>query len=362
MFSRVSTFFQRLQVHSTSPRPIVSPELQQLLRDTSRSFYLTLRILPAPVRPQIGLAYLLARASDTIADTELVPWEGRLEALEAFQQRIQGSRSDPVDLRPLLGPASSGHSDAERKLLEQLESALALLPGQSEEDQRDIRAVLATITAGQALDLRRFGSVSPQNPGSLHHNAELDDYTYRVAGCVGEFWTRLTRRHCFPSAPLREDQFLNDGIRFGKGLQLINILRDLPRDLRLGRCYFPASSLAAVGLTPRDLLDPTQEFRFRPIYDEWLALAQDHLAAGWRYTNTIPKGHARLRLACAWPILIGARTLVKLRQGRVLAADGRIKVGRKEVRSILLGTLLRLPFHGPWEAQFQNALSSFHRD
>ena len=35
--------------------------LNELLKQTSRSFYLTLRVLPAAVRPQIGLAYLLAR-------------------------------------------------------------------------------------------------------------------------------------------------------------------------------------------------------------------------------------------------------------------------------------------------------------
>ncbi len=42
--------------------------LNDLLKRTSRSFYLTLRVLPAAVRPQIGLAYLLARTTDTVAD------------------------------------------------------------------------------------------------------------------------------------------------------------------------------------------------------------------------------------------------------------------------------------------------------
>ena len=62
--------------------------LTALLRDVSRSFYLTLRVLPAAIRPQIGLAYLLARTTDTIADTELVPVEGRLAALEK-EDRIE---------------------------------------------------------------------------------------------------------------------------------------------------------------------------------------------------------------------------------------------------------------------------------
>ena len=59
--------------------------LNDLLQQTSRSFYLTLRVLPAAVRPQIGLAYLLARTTDTIADTELVPIEQRLDALKRLR-------------------------------------------------------------------------------------------------------------------------------------------------------------------------------------------------------------------------------------------------------------------------------------
>ena len=65
-------------------------DLDALLRATSRSFYLTLRVLPRAIRPQIGLAYLLARATDTIADTKIVPVERRLEALRALRARILG--------------------------------------------------------------------------------------------------------------------------------------------------------------------------------------------------------------------------------------------------------------------------------
>ena len=59
--------------------------LTVLLKETSRSFYLTLRVLPKAIRPQIGLAYLLARTTDTIADTELVPIEQRLDALKRLR-------------------------------------------------------------------------------------------------------------------------------------------------------------------------------------------------------------------------------------------------------------------------------------
>ena len=85
---------------------------------------------------------------------------------------------------------------------------------------------------------------------ALETAAELDDYTYRVAGCVGEFWTKICHTHLFPNARLDEGQLIADGVRFGKGLQLVNILRDLPADLKKGRCYLPTEKLDAAGLIP----------------------------------------------------------------------------------------------------------------
>ena len=40
------------------------------------------------------------------------------------------------------------------------------------------------------------------------------------------------------------------GVRFGKALQMTNVLRDVPADLASGRCYLPAAELAALGLAP----------------------------------------------------------------------------------------------------------------
>ena len=54
------------------------------------------------------------------------------------------------------------------------------------------------------------------------------------------------------------------GIRFGKGLQLTNILRDIAQDVRLGRCYLPRTELAALGVQPQQLLDPAMEQSYIP--------------------------------------------------------------------------------------------------
>lgn len=324
----------------------LSPELTGLLEQTSRTFYKTLKILPAAVRPQISLAYLLARTTDTIADTDIVSLPQRLEALDNMRRRILGQVDSPLNFGQL---ANQQGLPAERALLKRVEVSLAALRSLASADLELVREVLATITSGQESDLRRFARSSVNEIIALRVDAELDDYTYRVAGCVGEFWTRICRAHLFPTARLDDARLLADGVRFGKGLQLVNILRDLAPDLRKGRCYLPAQPLYDVtALRPTDLLDPANEERLRPVYNRYLDLAESHLAAGWTYTNALPWRCVRVRLACAWPILIGVRTIGRLRTRNPLDPEHPIKIQRAEVRSLLLRSVLLYPLPKAW--------------
>jgi len=154
--------------------------------------------------------------------------------------------------------------------------------------------------------------------------------------------------HLFPEAQMDEVSLLAKGVRFGKGLQLVNILRDLATDLRNGRCYIPAERLSALNLRVDDLLDKANEGRFRPLYDSHLDKAEGHLQAGWAYTNALPRGCRRVRIACAWPILIGLKTIKLLRTGSVLDAQQRIKVSRREVKGIMIRSVLLYPWPSMW--------------
>ena len=98
----------------------------------------------------------------------------------------------------------------------------------------------------------------------------------------------------------------------------VNILRDLPADLKKGRCYLPKEKLERYKLSPQTLLSPATETKFLPLFHEYLDKAQEHLQAGWNYTNTLPFSQLRVRLACAWPILIGMKTIEKLRTANVI--------------------------------------------
>lgn len=333
--------------------------LRGLLRDVSRSFYLTLRLLPECVRPQIGVAYLLARATDTLADTTALPMDQRLFALRSLRERILGSNEEKLDFRYTV---QSQTSAAEIALLKRIEEVVAVLNEFPCFDRCCIREVIATITSGQELDLQRFHAAEPSALTSLVTDAELEDYTFRVAGCVGGFWTRICRSHLYPRAPLDLPRYLEDAVLFGKGLQLVNILRDLATDLAHGRCYLPSERLTRHGLMPADLRSPQAVDRFRPLLREYLERTGRYLTAGWRYTCVTPRRQMRVRIACALPLLIGAETLRLLAEGNVLDGSRRIKISRRRVKSLLIRTALLHPFRQRWENLFNVDLPCVNGD
>jgi len=284
-----------------------------ILKSVSRSFYLSLAVLPSAVRPAIALAYLLARAADTIADTRLIDRRLRITHLLALRSELEVAMAGRLD--DIVAATRGVQSlDAERALLERLPDCLTAYRALLADDRRRVRGVLETIIEGMTEDLTRFPGEDEGGLAALETRADLDRYTYLVAGCVGEFWTDVHVAHRPRLRHWDLEKMTALGIRFGKALQLTNVLRDIPRDLRQGRCYLPSHDLGLLGLEPRDLLDPKAGPQLRPLLVELLNVALDHYEAGWRYTFAIPKRETRMRLACAWPLLIGLRTLDLLAQ------------------------------------------------
>ena len=321
--------------NALSPLTTSDELLGGLLRQVSRSFYLSLVILPRPLREPLGLAYLLARAADTVTDTLLLPRPERIGHLQTLRRAFAGARH----LVGAVAAACAPHQDhaAERRLLERLEAVLAAVERLPEPDRARVRATLATITDGMLFDLERFPGEDAKGLAALDTLEDLDRYTYLVAGCVGEFWTDLHVAHrprlrAWDAAAMRAT-----GVRFGKALQLTNVLRDAPADIAHGRCYLPARELSALGLAPADLLGPSGAARARPLLDRILGIARGHYDAAWRYTLAIPRAEWRMRLACAWPLLIGEATLRLLADhDNALAAPAPLKISRATVRAILI--------------------------
>ncbi len=298
----------------------------ELLRSVSRSFYLTIAILPPDLRAPIGTAYLLARASDTIADTVTVAASERLRHLQSFREAVVGQRQVPItEIRGNIIPSDP----SELRLMDRVGDCLEFLENQPEEDRQLIRSVVDVIIGGQIFDIKRFWSNGPIC--SLQTAEELHQYTWMVAGCVGEFWTHICMNHNAKCARLSRERLVRLGANFGKGLQLVNILRDAPADLRAGRCYLPSVQLNAAGTQPAELVEHPE--RARPVVEQWRRVAVRHLGDAAYYVMAIRP--LRLRFACFLPWYLGLRTLQLLARRPALETNGKIKVSRNEVRIVL---------------------------
>ena len=313
----------------------------KLLEGTSRSFYLTLKRLPKSVKGQIGLLYLLARISDTIADSGNSGGEDLLELLEDYNNRAQGHSNSMPDFSNL---SDVQENPAEGLLLRGAHGPIELLEEASVVDQELIRRCLNIIISGQRMDLERFQDKDGAGIRSLSRYEEMDDYAYRVAGSVGEFWTEICLEHAFEASAELKEELMSSGVRFGKALQLINILRDIPEDLEIGRCYIPIDDLEKIGLSPNDLLHSDSIDVFRPLLDQYIARTEEHLDEAVRYIGLLPHNQYRLRGACMIPVIIGQRTLALLKIQNVLDRSNRVKVSRKEIKEIIRKVIVSLPF------------------
>ena len=278
---------------------------KDVLRDVSRSFYLTLRALPSGMREATSVGYLLARASDTIADCG-GERAARLELLEDFRKVVNGKAVEGFFAAASAIAGESGLKEGERVLMRRLEEVFVWWQMLRNEEREAVRAVVTTITTGQVWDLERFpeGEVV-----SLSEAAEAEEYCYRVAGCVGEFWTEVGFGSDEEFANKPKEEMRKLGENYGKGLQLVNILRDETEDEQRGRQYLPG---------PRE---------------EWLAKARGFLEDGLSYSRAV-RGR-RARMATVLPALIGRETLSLLERASQEELASGVKVGRKVVKRCL---------------------------
>jgi farnesyl-diphosphate farnesyltransferase len=310
----------------------------------SRTIYITLRVAPAATRRQLGVAYLFCRAADTIADTRLLPRESRLGALRRFRSLFERPGAREEELRRIASDLAPPQAiPEERDLLARLEECFAELDAFAAADRERIRTLVATLTRGMEMDLERFPAEESGEVRALETDADLDLYTYHVAGCVGEFWTDLQAGHIGALSSWNVEAMKEKGVRFGKGLQMTNILRDVDRDLAMGRCYLPRARLEAAGLTTEGIRNGRSRAPLRPIVAELIGKTLEHYRVGWEYTLAIPRRVPRLRLACAWPLFIGLRTLALLARSPDPCAPGtRLKASREEVKGILRASTARI--------------------
>src|SRR5712691_8452965 len=315
--------------------------LRHVLKNVSRSFYLSLSVLPGAMRKQLSLAYLFCRAADTIADTQLFPRCQRFQTLQAFRRQFLQDRPSFDDLEQIKAAMLPQRVKKEdHQLFYHLSDCFHVFEKFSEVDRRLIRELVLTLTHGMEMDLTYFPGKAASTAQALPDLATLDLYTYYVAGVVGEFWTKINKVHIQTWQPHKLQALCALGIRFGKGLQMTNILRDLGKDLSLGRCYLPREQLEQLKVRLEELTKPLAIQRLRPLITQLTWQALDHLDQACQYVLQLPRHAVRLRLSSMWPLLFAVQTLeVVCRSEALLHSEAHVKISRGTVYRTMFGSM-----------------------
>ena len=315
-------------------------DLNELLKETSRSLYLSAHLLPTDARATFSVAYLLCRYADTIADTSLLPAEKRQSWIDIFPSLI--AHPDTQKSEELIAEIiTSNTNKSEEKLLRNFPMCLEAFNKLNDFQRQATLDVVNAVCKGMKIDLQTFPDEKSGKVKAFETPQELENYCHLMGGEPGIFWSRLIA-HTHATS-LHPNLFLSLGKDIGDALQIVNILRDLPRDLRIGRCYIPLDDLVNEGLIATDLLKPNFSHRFEPVKRKWINWARKKLTAAHRYFESLPLVQLRHRTAVAWPILWAADTLNLLeKETNLLDPNVRVKITRQRVYGTMAATPLLL--------------------
>ncbi len=265
--------------------------LESLLEKTSRTFALSIPVLPEPTRKEIMVAYLLLRIADTFEDASHWSPEARIAALADFAVLLRENRRDEaVRLSSVWSEAGPADHEGYRQLIAEVPFVLNAFFGLSSGAIEPIRAHVTRSAAGMAETVRRTGGEGLE----LSSLPELTHYCYCVAGIVGEMLTELFLLGR-PSLATVSGALRERAATFGEALQLVNILKDADDDAAEGRRYLPPGVPAG----------------------EVFALARQDLAVAGEYIRLLQEGGAPRGVVefCALPVALAAATLDKVEAG-----------------------------------------------
>ncbi|MEM1202743.1 MAG: squalene/phytoene synthase family protein [Acidobacteriota bacterium] len=227
-------------------------DLDDLLLKTSRTFALSIPLLPEPTRREVTLGYLLFRIADTFEDAAEWSKERRIQALDVFCRLLDGTSTSP-EARGLADTWAAEvpiDHDGYQELLKETPAVLDAFFALGDPARGLVRDHVVRTARGMADYVGRSG---PDGELQLQSLDDLRHYCYIVAGIVGEMLTELFligRPELDPVAT-----YLRSRARqCGEAQQLVNILKDSAFDATEGRAYLAGAERDSVfALARRDL-------------------------------------------------------------------------------------------------------------
>jgi len=300
-----------------------------MLPKVSRTFAPTIRMLPANLNLPVTVAYLLCRIADTVEDDSHLTKSEKQDSLFTFARIFKDRDIESRDkFLQLVSKVPEYNTDV--YLTKNLDKVLAVFDSFHPEVQKLIGIWVVEMTLGMMKFAQEKGRRKFQFLKSMK---DLDEYTYYVAGTVGHLLTSLFAHFSNKITPVvvqRMDKFSES---FGKGLQLVNIIRDMNTDLKRGQSYIPDEILQKYHLTRKTIFEEKNFEKAEELFNEMIQMAVDHLDKALAYIITIPKEEARIRLFCLLPLFWAMQTL-RLIQANTLALlrIENVKISRRIIR------------------------------
>lgn len=305
-----------------------------LLPAVSRTFAVSIELLPEGLREAVRVGYLLCRIVDTIEDEPDLDAAARVRMFDAFDLVVE---HDDVAYAPFerLGMLLAHASEAEAELARHAGAVFRLFRALPLAAREAIRPHVLEMSAG----MREYAARADRDGGlQIEDLADLERYAWFVAGTVGHLLTALFLDHVGDLDPAARATLRSHATSFGLGLQLVNIVKDVAEDHVRGICFLPAAELRAAGLDRPGLLDPGRREAGLSVVRAVAARARAHLVRAEAYTRAwpVPQGEA-VRRFCALPLALAHATLSEVEHGADTLVPGRTpKVPREVVASLLM--------------------------
>ena len=308
----------------------------ETLPKVSRTFALTIRLLPTTLEHPVAVAYLLCRIADTIEDSATLKAAEKSALLDEFRGGIGGGSVAGL-ARAFAGAATDDERlarDAERAL-----TAFRRLPAPM---QARIRPPVEEMCGGMAAFARDQGDAAALY--TLPDLAALDRYCYYVAGTVGHLLTGLFVDHLPRIDRERREGMTALATSFGLGLQLTNIIKDIAADRERGWSFVPAEVCRRHGFAPEELFTTARRAEARRAMDELITKARGHLDDAVTYCTLLPRSAYGVRMFCLLAVNLAIRTLrLAAHDPRLLDPTAKVKITRGQVRATLAMTALTAP-------------------
>ena len=301
---------------------------REILEGVARTFALTLRALPGTLYDATGNLYLLCRIADTIEDEPTLSPDEKAAFSGRFVELVAGQGDPAAFARELGALLSSAATESERDLVANAPRILRVTVRLSDPQRAAIQRCVQIMTRGM-VEFQRSASAD-----GLRDVAQLDRYCYHVAGVVGETLTAFFCDHSAEIAKRRHD-LLALSVSFGKGLQMINVLKDIWEDHRRGACWLPRDVFGAAGVELRSLSPGRTGPGFGGALMELVAITHRHLANALRYILIIPAGETGIRRSCLWPLGLAVLTLQRIRRTPGFSSGREVKVSRRSVGAVV---------------------------